>query len=89
MDQSRYTSAMLTVNALLLGALVLVKMSSGGGAVQTATAAPGIPNAAQQRQVIIDRIDELTERAEDTNKLIKSGKLRVTVANLDDAGRRR
>ena len=87
MRQARYLNVILTVNAVLLAALLWTQIagsSIGSQAVAQQPPTPGIPNAASQRQAIIDSIDKLRASVEDMHATIESGDMRVTVANIDE-----
>lgn len=91
MRPSRYLNAILTVNAVLLAVLVWTQVAGHGtlplpGAREAAAQAQpaGIPNAAAQRQQMIDSLRELRKSVEESNKLLKDGHLRVHVTNLHE-----
>ena len=92
MTQIKYLNVILTINAVLLAALVWSQVGAGPGldAVASAqTAAPddaGIPNAASQRQQIVEAIRRLDGKVEATNRLLSGGRLKVQVANLAELG---
>ncbi|MEM7227677.1 MAG: type II secretion system protein GspG [Planctomycetota bacterium] len=77
---------MLCINALLLGVLVFLELADGQGTVQHADAAPprGIPNAAEQRQRIADRLDTLSSTIESMQKTLKSGNTKINITNMSD-----
>lgn len=89
MNKSNLTPALLTVNAALLAALVLLQLNSG--TVQTATASPsaGIPNAAGQRQQMIERLEALEASVKATQTAIESGDISVQVSNIGELRDRR
>jgi len=87
MNKSNVTQSLLAGNAVLLGVLVMLQFSDGG--VQTAeayqeTPRRGIPNAAEQRQMMIKKLDDLQASIDATRKSIESGTLNVNVSNIDD-----
>ncbi|UCD74981.1 MAG: hypothetical protein JSV91_14485 [Phycisphaerales bacterium] len=86
--QGTYLNAILTVNAVLLSALVWTQLAPRPVMAETATAQatrrPGIPNAAEQRQKLITAVKDMKASVDSTRKLLESGKLKVEVTNLDE-----
>jgi hypothetical protein len=85
MNKSNLTPLLLTVNAALLAMLVLLQLTSGG--VQSAQAAPpttGIPNAGEQRQLMLEELEAMRMDVDAMRKSIAGGQLRVTVSNIND-----
>ena len=92
MTQIKYLNVILTVNAMLLAALLWSQLSeqpvlslpamaqSAAGGVNADD--PGIPNAGTQRQKIVEAIQRLEGKVEATNRLLSGGRLKVQVANL-------
>lgn len=94
MRRGRYLNFILTVNAVLLTALVWTQLvggpvlSSGGAAqAQVGRDVPGIPNAASQRHRMIELMTEMNRNMGANHKLLDDGRLRVRVTNLDEIQR--
>ena len=90
MRQGTYLNVILTVNAVLLGGLVWTQIAGQPVLEQTATAqvgretGAGVPNAAEQRQKMIEALRDMKASLDASNKLMQSGKLRVEVTNLNE-----
>lgn len=90
MRQRRYLNAMLTTNAILLGALVWTQLAETPGFDRPAVAAPGavqpgpFPNAAEQRAEMIHALKSLQTAIDAQTDLLHSGRVRVQVTNLPD-----
>jgi hypothetical protein len=92
MRQGTYLNVILTVNAVLLTGLLWTQVvsqplldTSAAAQSRTRTAAPPvIPNAAAQRAKMIDALNDLKQSVDAQRKLLESGKLKVTVTNLDE-----
>jgi hypothetical protein len=87
--QGTYLNAILTVNAVLLSALIWTQLAPRPLMADTATAQydarrGGIPNAGEQRQKLIAGMAEVKASVDSTRKLLESGKLKVEVTNLDE-----
>ena len=85
---SRYLNVILTVNAVLLAALLWTQIADRSMLSSDAVAAPppkgyvGFPvNAGAQRLEIIKRLDELNESMVTTRTLLESGDVKVTVVD--------
>lgn len=91
MRQSTYLNVILTVNAVLLTGILWTQLASGPALVPTAQAQTqppgsggvGIPNAADQRQRMIESLREIKGSVEATRRLLESGKVKVEVSNID------
>jgi hypothetical protein len=93
MRRATYLNGILTVNAVLLGALAWSQiaqqplLASDALAAQTGNDSPfgetGIPNAAQQRQKTLEAIEDLNKNVEAIRQLVAGGNLKVQVSNLD------
>jgi hypothetical protein len=89
MRQSTYLNVILTVNAVLLAGVIWTTISGGTALSQPAMAqtgtgsGAGVPNAADQRQKMIEALREMKTSVDATRKLVESGKIRVEVSNLD------
>jgi hypothetical protein len=86
--QGRYLNVILTVNAVLLAGIVWVQLV-GVGALATiahAQKAPdtGIPNAASQRQRIIEELQAMRTSVDAMRKTVEGGKMKVVVDNIGD-----
>ena len=93
MRQGTYLNVILTVNAALLAGLLWSQIAGQPGLAQSASAqtagadktATGIPNAADQRQKVIESLRELNGTVSSLKKSIESGKFKVEVTNFDQA----
>lgn len=89
MRQGTYLNVILTVNAVLLAGLLWTHVASAPVFEQSASAQSkegvGVPNAADQRQKMIETLRDLKASVDATNKVIQGGKLKVEVSNLDQA----
>ena len=91
MRQGTYLNVILTVNAVLLGGLLWTHVASSPILEQSATAqvgakdGAGVPNAADQRQKMIEALRDIKASVDSTKKLVESGKLKVEVTNFDQA----
>jgi hypothetical protein len=91
MRQSTYLNVILTVNAGLLSAVLWTQLSGvsvfSGTAAAQSTGAPnsgvGIPNSADQRNRMIEALNDLKSSMDGTRKLLESGRVKVEVTNLD------
>lgn len=88
MRQRTYLNMILTVNAVLLGGLLWTQVTSTPLFDQTASAqgakdAVGVPNAADQRQKMIEALRDIKASVDSTKKLVEGGKLKVEVTNFD------
>ena len=92
MRRTSYLNGILTANAVLLAGLLWTQIAgqpllSSTAAAQNRTPArpvPTIPNAAKQRNEIVAAIHELRRTTEETMRLIRSGRIKVEVTNLDE-----
>jgi hypothetical protein len=83
-----YLNTILTVNAVLLTALLWTQVSDRPLFADDASAQPsrrqGIPNAAEQRMRMVNGLDDLRQSVDGMSQLLESGKVRVEVTNLDE-----
>jgi hypothetical protein len=88
MRQSTYLNVILTINAALLTGLLWTQFvgapSLTSQALAQTTPGVGIPNAAEQRQRMIETMREIKASIEVTRKLLESGKVKVEVANIKE-----
>jgi hypothetical protein len=92
MRRGTYLNVILTVNAVLLTGLLWTQIASQPLLASTATAqsrtkqatAPVIPNAADQRNKMINALADLKRSVDAQRQLLESGKLKVYVTNLDE-----
>jgi hypothetical protein len=89
MRQGTYLNVILTVNAILLGSLVWTQVAGRPVLEQTVAAqgskeGVGVPNAADQRQKMIEALRDMKASLDGTTKLLQSGKMRVEVTNLNE-----
>ena len=86
--QRTYLNVILTVNAVLLSALVWVQVAPRAVEASTANAQTrprlGIPNAADQRQKTINELKSVNKSVQEMKQLLESGKVKVQVTNLDE-----
>jgi hypothetical protein len=92
MRQGTYLNAILTANALLLGGILWTQVAGKPALEQEALAQAageggGVPNAAAQRQKMIDMLKEMKVSVDNASKLLLSGKVRVEVTNIDQMGK--
>jgi hypothetical protein len=91
MRQGTYLNVILTVHAVLLAGVLWTQVASGPILEQTATAqvgskeGVGVPNAADQRQKMLEALRDIKASVDSTRKLVESGKLKVEVSNFDQA----
>jgi hypothetical protein len=91
MRRGSYLNFILTVNAVLLGALVWGQLAARPVLAQSAAAQTSggsssqgaMINAAEQRQRMIEALQDIKRTVESTRTTIEAGKLRVEVVNLD------
>lgn len=86
MRHRTYLNVILTVNAALLAALVWVQIADQPILAGNAWAQRGpatMPNAAEQRLRMIHMLEQINKAMTDTRDLLKAGKARVEVTNLD------
>lgn len=93
MRRNSYLNVILTVNALLLAGLVWVQVADEPLMANTATAQVRskpteikVPNAAAQRQAIVDELKKTNQSLEALKRTIESGGLQVEVANAEQFG---
>ncbi len=87
MRQGKYLNGILTVIAVLLAVLLWTQVASRPVFSTPAVAdgpPTGFPNAAAQRQRMIEALQQMRKSTEASNKLLTSGKLRVEVTNIRD-----
>jgi hypothetical protein len=89
MRQATYLNVILTVNAVLLAAVMWTQVSvqslSPAAHAQSGQGTPGggVPNAADQRQRMIESLREIHSSVEATRRLVESGRVKVEVTNID------
>lgn len=92
MKRFRYADVVLTILTLVLAGHLWLRvaerpvLATSAIAQDEGTGMLGIPNAAKQRQEIIEGIKKLTAELEKTNKQLKEAKFKVEVTNLPDPG---
>jgi len=92
MKRGNYLNAILTVNAVLLAGLVWTQIVgrpifAGEAVAQVRTIPPRsyvVPNAAVQRDTMINVMRSLEKKLSEAQVLLTSGKLKVEVTNLDE-----
>lgn len=90
--QNRCLNTLLSINALLLGGVLWTQLAdsplldrSADAQMRTAIAGePGIPNAAQQREKMIQTMLDMKKSVDSLTKTLESGDLNVEVSNLDE-----
>lgn len=91
--QNRCLNTLLSMNALLLGGVLWTQLadrpmldSSADAQMRAANTANngGIPDAAQQRENMIQTILEMKKSVDSLTKTLESGDLKVEVSNLDE-----
>ncbi len=89
----QYLNGILTVNAVLLAAMVWTNISSGPSRADAAPIAlqvedqehvGGVPNAAAQRERTITEVRGLRDDFRQLEQALTSGKMKVNVANFGD-----
>lgn len=86
MRQSKYLNVILTVNAVLLAGVMWTQLSDRAAfssAAHAQSSGSGFVNAAEQRQRMIEALNEIKGSVEATRKVVESGKMKVEVANID------
>jgi hypothetical protein len=87
MRQGTYLNVILTVNALLLSALVWTQLADRpmlAEPVQAQQPRDAPLNAGAQRHRMIELLNEVKRESERTRKVIESGDVRVKVTNLNE-----
>lgn len=92
MRRASYLNGILTANAVLLAGLLWTQIAgqpllSSSAVAQNRTPArpvPTIPNAAKQRNEIIESIHELRRTTQESMRMFRSGQVKVEVTNLDE-----
>ncbi len=91
MRQQKYLNVILTINAVLLAALVWTQVAERPVLDRTATAQiqsravqPRFPNAAQQRSEIVRGLASLQKAVDKNTQILESGRMRVEVTNLSE-----
>jgi hypothetical protein len=89
MRQGKYLNVILTVNAALVSTLVWMQLVGGGPLSPSANAQnppleTGIPNAGSQRQRMIEEMQGMRASLDAMRKQLDGGKLKVTIANIDE-----
>jgi hypothetical protein len=87
MRQGKYLNVILTANAVLLAGLLWTQVAQrpllAGDAVAQSPGVPGIPNAAEQRQKMIEAMRDIKASVDATKQAIQGGKIKVEVTNID------
>ena len=91
MRQTRYLNIILTVNAVLLGALLWTALigrpllsEPAEAQVRTRfTVPPNVPNAGAQRAAIVNELREMNALLDSTRDTLLSGRIKVQVTNVD------
>jgi hypothetical protein len=91
MRRATYLNVVLTINAVLLAALLWSAVAgrplfSTEAAAQSRTRyaeVPNVPNAGEQRAEMVAALKDLKQSVEATNRLLSSG-VRVVVTNPDE-----
>ena len=88
MRQGNYLNVVLSVIAVLLAALLWTQIASSSVFTRTANAqsprSPGVPDAAHQRDTMIQEMREVRTAVDSMRKAVEGGALRVEVMNLDE-----
>ncbi|MCL4209668.1 MAG: hypothetical protein HRU76_12150 [Phycisphaeraceae bacterium] len=90
MKRVRFLNIVLTALVVVLAGHLWVRvaerplLATSAAAQDDAGGTLGIPNAAKQRQEIIDALKRLTAELEKTNKQLKEAKFKVEVTNLPE-----
>ena len=87
MRQSKYLNVILTVNAVLLAGLLWTQVVGrtwlSSEAHAQSSQGSGFVNAAEQRQRMIEALNDIKGSVEATRKVVESGKMKVEVTNID------
>jgi len=81
----KYLNTMLTVLAVLLALQLWTTWNAAPVDLAAAAHAQGIPDEGAQRKQIIDELKLVNKKVEELKGLMVSGKVRVTVTNVEDA----
>ena len=87
MTQGKYLNVILTANAALLSAVVWVQVAGNPLATTAHAQKPpetGIPNAASQRQRMIEELQAVRTSVDGMRKTVEGGKMKVVVGNVDE-----
>ncbi len=89
MRQSTYMNVVLTVITVLLGGLLWMQIAGKPLFAQSADAdgprqSVMVPNAAAQRAKLIVAMDKVQQAVTASQKMLESGKVKVTVTNLGE-----
>lgn len=87
MQPSRYLNVILTVNAVLLTAVLWNGIAERPLLSSTAHAQgvpEGVPNAGMQRHQMIEGLRDVRSQLEATRRMLESGAIKVQVTNLDE-----
>lgn len=87
MRESRFTNVMLTLNALLLGALLLSQLGVGAPKSASAVGPEAALNSAKILLRTADGVERLERSLRDVEKQLQSGAMRIMVTNLDEVNR--
>lgn len=86
-----YLNGILTVNAVLLAALVWTNVGGGPATanaspfpIQAEDGVPNAPNAAAQRERLINEIKSLRDDVRSLESVFTSGKVKVSVGNVNE-----
>ncbi len=90
--QGRYLNIILTVNAVMLSALVWMQIAGNSGSAPLgaqpayAQSPPtgGIPNAGGQRERMISELQAIKSSIETLRKTVEGGKMKVSIANVEE-----
>jgi len=85
MNALKYLNTMLTVLAGLLALQLWTTWNAGPVDLASPAHAQGIPDEGAQRKQIIDELKLVNKKVEELKGLMVSGKVRVTVTNVEDA----
>jgi hypothetical protein len=87
MTQGKYLNVILTANAVLLSAVVWVQVAGNPLATTAHAQKPpetGIPNAASQRQRMIEELQSMRTSVDAMRKTVEGGKMKVVIGNVDE-----
>ena len=88
MRQMKYLNVLLTINAVLMTAVLWTQIVAAPSLSPSAhaqrPASDGVPNAGMQRQQMIEELRALRSSVESTRSFMEGGALKVQVSNLDE-----
>jgi hypothetical protein len=79
MRDNKYLNVILTINAVLLAAVLWLQFS---GPQRAAAQTSGLPDAGAQRRQMIDSLGRIERSMAETRSLLEKGKVRVEVTNV-------